>query len=106
MNKLVVFNDKRIRRTWHDDNWYYVIEDVVFAITESKNPKDYLNKIKKRDLGLSEGWGQIVHTLEVETKGGNIAKNARLELEAETKTKTKVISKDNYLKNQSKRKLK
>ena len=70
MNKLVVFDDKRIRRTWHNEDWYYVIEDVVYAITESKNPKDYLNKIKKRDLGLFEGWGQIVHTLEVKTTGG------------------------------------
>lgn len=70
MNKLVVFNDKRIRRAWFKDEWYYVIEDIVYAITESKNSKDYLNKIKKRDLGLSEGWGQIVHTLEFETMGG------------------------------------
>ena len=69
-NKLIVFEDKRIRRTWHDKDWYYVIEDIVYAITESKNPKDYINKIKKRDFGLFEGWGQIVHTLEVETKGG------------------------------------
>lgn len=69
-NKLIVFEDKRIRKAWYNDNWYYVIEDVVYAITESKNPKDYINKLKKRDLGLSEGWGQIVHTLKVETEGG------------------------------------
>ena len=68
---LVVFQDKRIRRTWHNEDWYYVIEDIVFALTESKNPKDYLNKLKIRDLELSEGWGQIVHTLGVETTGGN-----------------------------------
>ena len=68
--KLIVFEDKRIRRTWHDEDWYYVIEDIVSALTESKNPKDYINKLKLRDLELSEGWGQIVHTLEVETKGG------------------------------------
>jgi len=70
MNKLVVFDDKRIRRIWHNEDWYYVIEDVVYAITESKNTKDYINKLRKRDEWLSEGWGQIVHTLEVETKGG------------------------------------
>ena len=70
-NKLIVFEDKRIRRTWHNEDWYYVIEDIVFALTESKNPKDYLNKLKIRDLELSEGWGQIVHTLGVETTGGN-----------------------------------
>jgi len=69
-NKLIVFEDKRIRRRWHEGDWFYVIEDIVYALTESNNPKDYLNKLKKRDLELSEGWGQIVHTLEIETKGG------------------------------------
>ena len=49
-NKLIVFKDKRIRRTWHNNDWYYVIEDIIYAITESKNPKDYINKLKKRDL--------------------------------------------------------
>jgi len=70
MNKLVVFDDKRIRRTWHDEDWHYVIEDIIYAITESKNPKDYLNKIRKRDYALSQGYGQIVHTLQIETPGG------------------------------------
>ena len=69
-NKLIVFEDKRIRGTWYNNDWYYVIEDIVYAVTESRNPKDYINKLKKRDPGLSEGWGQIVHTLGVETKGG------------------------------------
>ncbi len=70
MNKLVVFDDKKIRRTWFNDEWWYSVEDIVYAITESVNPKDYINKIRRRDLGLLEGWGQIVHILEIETKGG------------------------------------
>ncbi|MBR9683245.1 phage antirepressor protein [Candidatus Woesearchaeota archaeon] len=69
-NKLIVFEDKRIRRTWYNNDWYYVIEDVVFAITESEDPKQYIQRLKSRDLWLSKGWVQIVHTLEVETKGG------------------------------------
>jgi len=70
MNKLIVFEDKRIRRTWFKDEWYYVIEDIVYAITESVNSKDYINKLRKRDSSLYEGWGQIVHTLEITTTGG------------------------------------
>ncbi len=69
-SRIIVFEDKRIRRTWFNNEWFYVIEDIVYAVTESKNPKDYLNKLKKRDLGIFEGWGQIVYTLEVETSGG------------------------------------
>ena len=67
---LVVFDDERIRRTWHNTDWYYVIEDIVYAITESNDPKQYIQRIKTRDETLAEGWVQIVHTLEVETTGG------------------------------------
>ena len=55
---------------WFKDDWYYVIEDIIYAITESNDPKQYIQRIKLRDEALSEGGVQIVHTLEVETKGG------------------------------------
>ena len=37
--------------------------DVVKVLTESKNPSDYIKKIKKRDIKLAKGWGQIVTPL-------------------------------------------
>jgi len=69
-NKLIVFEDKKIRRVWFNDDWYYVIEDIIFALTESNDPKQYIQKLKSRDDFLKQGWVQFVHTLEVETKGG------------------------------------
>jgi len=47
-----------------------VIEDVVLALIDSTNVKDYINKMRRRDAELSKGYGQIVHTLEVPTEGG------------------------------------
>jgi len=67
---LVLFQGKSIRRTWHDGEWWFVIEDIVFALTGSKNPKQYINKMRKRDAELSKGWVQIVHTLPIPTSGG------------------------------------
>jgi len=69
-NKLVVFQDKKIRRVWYNDEWWFVIEDIVFALTDSKDPKQYINKIKQRDKILAKGWVQIVYTLPVKTAGG------------------------------------
>lgn len=46
------------------------MEDIVSALTDSKDPKQYINKMRKRDAFLSEGWVQIVHTLHVDTPGG------------------------------------
>lgn len=43
---------------------------MVFALTNSKDPKQYINKLRKRDEILSEGWVQIVHTLKMDTNGG------------------------------------
>lgn len=69
-NKLALFEEKQIRKTWEDDKWYFSIEDVVYALTDSKDPKQYINKLRQRDEQLSQGWVQIVHTLKMDTRGG------------------------------------
>ncbi len=69
-NKIVLFQEKQIRRVWNEEQWYFVIEDVVQILTDSSNPKGYIRDMRRRDAQLSEGWGQIAHTLSIETKGG------------------------------------
>lgn len=69
-NKIVLFQEKEIRRTWHNEQWWFVIEDVVLSLTNSANPKGYVRDMRRRDPELSKGWGQIAHTLSVETTGG------------------------------------
>src|SRR3989339_358861 len=73
---LVVFQSKNIRRIWFNGEWWFVIKDVVFALTDSKDPSQYLKKIRSRDKALNEafkGGVQIVPPLglEFETAGGN-----------------------------------
>ncbi|MDD3159762.1 MAG: Bro-N domain-containing protein [Candidatus ainarchaeum sp.] len=67
---LVVFQDKKIRRTWHNEEWWFVLEDIVFALTDSNDTKQYINRMRQRDEELSKGWIQIVHTLSIQTSGG------------------------------------
>jgi hypothetical protein len=69
-NAIIVFQGKNIRRVWHNDEWWFVIEDIVTILTDSRDPKQYINKMRQRDSILSEGWVQIVHTLSVPTVGG------------------------------------
>lgn len=69
-NHLVVFKNKEIRRTLHDNEWWFVVQDVVLALIESKDPKQYIQRMKRRDPELAKGWVQIVHTLPIETAGG------------------------------------
>ncbi len=68
--KIVLFKGKKIRKTFYSKEWWFVVEDVVLALTDSVNVKDYINKIRLRDAELNKGWVQIVHTLWVETAGG------------------------------------
>ncbi len=46
---LVVFQDKKIRRSWHDEEWFFSVVDVVAALTESDNPRNYWNMLKTRE---------------------------------------------------------
>ena len=69
-NKLALFEEKEIRRTWEEGKWYFSVVDVVFALTDSKDPKQYINKLRKRDETLNKGWVQIVHPLKLDTNGG------------------------------------
>jgi DNA-damage-inducible protein D len=67
---IAVFRGKEIRRTLHNDEWWFVVEDIVLALIDSTDPKQYIQRMKLRDPELSKGWVQIVHTLLIETPGG------------------------------------
>ena len=68
--KIAIFKGKHVRKTIHNNEWWFVVEDVVVALTDTPNSKDYINKMRLRDAELSKGYGQIVHTLFIDTVGG------------------------------------
>ncbi|MFZ4549336.1 MAG: Bro-N domain-containing protein [Bacteroidales bacterium] len=72
MNTIKLFESNQIRTVWNetDQKWYFVIEDVILILTDSKDPKQYIKRMRQRDLELAKGWVQIVPTLWVETAGG------------------------------------
>jgi hypothetical protein len=72
MNTIKLFESKNIRSVWNEteEKWYFVVEDVIAILTDSKDPKQYIKRMRMRDLELSKGWVQFVPTLKVETKGG------------------------------------
>jgi DNA-damage-inducible protein D len=67
---IAVFKGKEIRKTIHENEWWFVVEDIVLALIDSKDPKQYIQRMKQRDPELGKGWVQIVHTLSIETTGG------------------------------------
>ena len=68
--KIAVFKGKEIRKTLHNDEWWFSVGDVVEALTDTTNSSDYIKKMRRRDLELAKGWGQIVTPLSLKTAGG------------------------------------
>ncbi len=68
-SKIAIFKGKKIRKIIHNDEWWFVVKDIVNALTDSVNPNEYLKKMRKRDPILSKGWGQIVTPLDIDTDG-------------------------------------
>lgn len=52
MTNIKLFQDKKIRSAWNEEEeqWYFSVVDVVEALTDSPNPRQYWRKMKDRDL--------------------------------------------------------
>jgi len=49
-DKIIVFDDKKIRRIWFEDEWFFSVVDVIGVLSGSENPRDYWYKVKVREL--------------------------------------------------------
>ena len=59
---MVVFQDKKIRRAWHKEEWFFSVIDVIEALTDSPTPRQYWGKLKDREFAqfeLSPIWVQL-----------------------------------------------
>lgn len=68
--KLAIFKGKEIRKTIYKNEWCFVIEDIIVALTDSTQPKGYIKDMRRRDQELAKGWGQIATILKIQTSGG------------------------------------
>ena len=56
MQELKIFEEKQIRTVWDEvqEKWYFCINDVIAALTDSKDPAEYFKKIRRRDSELDD----------------------------------------------------
>ncbi|MCH8150560.1 MAG: Bro-N domain-containing protein [Planctomycetes bacterium] len=47
--KIIVFGAKQIRREWVDEEWFFSVVDIIGALTDSPNPRDYWYRMKRRE---------------------------------------------------------
>ena len=55
------FEDHQIRSAWNaeEERWYFSIVDVVGALTDSSDPRQYVKRMRSRDAELNANWGTI-----------------------------------------------
>ncbi|HLC57673.1 MAG TPA: Bro-N domain-containing protein [Candidatus Nanoarchaeia archaeon] len=64
-SSLVVFQGNSIRRTRHNNEWWFSVIDIIVILTDSNDPKQYIKKMRSRDPLLNANWGTICTPLEL-----------------------------------------
>ena len=62
-----MFQGNKIRSKWNEEEgqWYFSVVDVVEALTDSNDPKQYIKKMRSRDEALNLNWGTICTPVEM-----------------------------------------
>lgn len=75
-NKIKLFHEHEIRTHWDEEQekWYFSVQDVVKILAETSNVKDYIKKMKKRDIELNFNWGTICPLVHMQAADGKMRK--------------------------------
>ena len=65
-----IFEEKEVRRVWRNERWYFSVSDVVQALTDSGDVRQYIKKMRTRDAELSVNWGTICTLVQITSKDG------------------------------------
>ena len=68
--KIAIFRKKEIRKVIHNNEWWFSVADVVEALTDTVDVRDYIKKMRKRDEELNFYWGTNCPPLEMMAKDG------------------------------------
>lgn len=70
--QIKLFEEKQVRSVWDSEKeeWYFSVVDVVEILAESKDPKQYIKKMRSRDSVLDSNWGTICTPVRMIGKDG------------------------------------
>ena len=83
VEKIQLFENKKVRTAWDEEKqeWFFSILDSVEILADSKDPKQYIKKMRARDPGLSSQWGTICTPVEMIAPDGKRRKTLAANLE-------------------------
>lgn len=76
MDNIKRFEDHPIRTAWDEEKeeWYFSVSDVVEILSESKDVKQYIKKMRSRDPELNLKWGTICTPVKMIAADGKLRK--------------------------------
>lgn len=69
-DKIVIFQEQEIRRAFVNNEWFFSIADVVEILTDSKDVRQYIKRMRQRDPELNGKWGTICTPVEMVAADG------------------------------------
>jgi DNA-damage-inducible protein D len=45
-DKIIIFQNKNIRRIWYNKEWWFSVVDIINVLTESSRPRKYWSELK------------------------------------------------------------
>ena len=70
--RIALFESRKVRRVWHNEEWYFSIADVVSILSESIDPNAYWRKLKERLKREGNETVTNCHALKMEAADGKM----------------------------------
>ncbi len=87
--QVTLFKDNKIRRVFHENEWYYSIVDVIEAVVETASPSRYWTQLRDK-LSQKEGFTELFDKIEKVKMPGRNGKEYTTEA-ADTETMFRIM---------------
>ena len=80
---IQLFEGKQVRIAWDEkqEKYYFAVADIVEVLTESRDTKQYIKRMRARDPELNSKWGTICTPVEMLAPDGKHHKTQAADLE-------------------------
>lgn len=75
-DKIHLFQEQKVRTHWDEEQekWFFSVQDIVQILSDSKDVKQYIKKMRSRNTELNANWGTICTPLEMIAADGKSRK--------------------------------
>lgn len=80
-SKVELFRKAEVRKTLHENEWWFSVKDVLEAVTDTPDGNRYSRDLRTIDPGLKDSWEDITRTLPFKTATRGIQSMTFIDIE-------------------------